>query len=232
MATVLLVGLSGPTLNVVSGLLNSVGCHILLAAAPRQHRRYIKLTLAITEFCPQDLPLPEFINRVRLLQPLQTLVIGPDLPEDQMAQILAPQHVVRYLQTATLTHQSREALKDWLPEAGRNVLKLGPLQMNLQDQTVHYGAQLLMFTPTEVRLLQVLMQRPGQHTACDTLEALVRCHNVQAHLGNVRRKLNMHSAVPMLRGNPGQGYTLDARRYTRHRADPGAALRIQLRSLM
>jgi hypothetical protein len=231
MGTVLLLGSRGPTLTSLSGLLKTLECRVLHADAPGQHGRSVNLTLAVIEFRPQDTPLAAFTRRLHLLAPLPTLVVGPDLAESQVERLLALPHVGSYLKINAPASEKRAALRAWLPELPRAVLSLGQLHLNVEDQSVRYGTQPLTFTLTEYRLLRVLMGRPGQRTDCATLAALARCRGVPAHLGNVRRKLAGWSAVPLLRGNPTQGYALDARRHPRALPDPGLALRTHLRQL-
>lgn len=231
METVLLLGSRGPVLTSLGSLLRTLDCRILLAAAPGAHAHFVKLTLAVAEFKPQQTPLAQFAEQLRRLAPVPTLVVGPDLPESQVASLLALEHVGEYIKLSAPASEKREILRAWLPEPARDVLTMGQLRLDLRDQSVRYGTQPLALTPSEFRLLRVLMQRPGQPTDCATLAALADCHDVPDQLSNVRRKLAACSAVPLLRGRPGQSYTLDARRFSRPLPDPGLALRTHLRQL-
>lgn len=231
METVLLLGSGGPTLTSLAGLLRTLECRVLLAAAPGSHAEFIRLTLAVAEFRPQTTSLGALIERLHRLAPLPTVVVGPDLPEGQVAQVLAPEHVGAYLKLSTPPWEKRETLRAWLPEPVREVLTLGPLRLDLRDQSVRHGTRRLALTPSEFRLLRVLMERPGEPTEGATLAALAACHDVPTHLGHLRRKLAACSAVPLLRAHPGQRYTLDARRSPRPLPNPALTLRTHLQRL-
>lgn len=231
MGTVLLLGSAGPTLNSLSAVLRTLECRVLLAASPGPHAEFIRLALAVAEFCPQETPLAEFAERLRSLAPLPTVVVGPDLPESQVAPLLAPGHVGGYLRLGTPAREKREALRAWLPQEAREVLSVGPLRLDPRGQKVQCGARPLNLTPREFRLLRALMQRPGEWAGSASLAALAACPDVPTHLGHLHRKLAACSAAPLLRVAPGPRYALDARRSPRFLPSPALTLRTHLQHL-
>lgn len=231
MDTVLLIASRGPTLTSFSSLLSTLDCHLLIAEPAAGDALPDGLQLVVIEFRPEESAAAQFTRRLEALAPRPTLVVGPDLPEGQIRQLLAPLPVGRYLRINTPVAGKREALQALLSRVPRPVLTVGQLHLDLRDRRARYGTQPLLLTATEFRLLRVLMQSPGQWHDCAALMAQAACHDVPVHLAHVRRKLAACSAAPLLRGNPRQGYTVDARRHARTLPDPGLALRTHLRHL-
>ncbi|MDE3105345.1 MAG: response regulator transcription factor [Acidobacteriota bacterium] len=97
----------------------------------------------------------------------------------------------------------------------QTVFDLGPIHLNISEQTVSVAGTLVAVSPTEFRVLEYLMHRPRAVVSKqELLEHLYdftweRHSNViEAHISNLRRKLREHAAGPLLETLRGRGYRL------------------------
>ncbi|HEX2865072.1 MAG TPA: response regulator transcription factor, partial [Deinococcales bacterium] len=95
-----------------------------------------------------------------------------------------------------------------------SVLRAGPLELDLGRVQARCGGKKLDLTPTEFRLLECLARTPGHvkrreellEAALPESDALERV--VDAHLKNVRRKLETLGSPEILETVRGMGYRL------------------------
>ncbi len=97
------------------------------------------------------------------------------------------------------------------------LLRLGSLSMNLTEQTVCLGEEVVELSPTEYRILEYLLHRPK--TVVSKRELLEHLYDftwehhsnvVEAHVSNLRRKLRSASQSTVLETLRGRGYRLVA----------------------
>ena len=97
------------------------------------------------------------------------------------------------------------------------VLRVGPLELNLLDQTVKRADREIDLRPREFRLLKYMMQRSGKVLTRATLFREVWNYKftpdtnlIDVHMGKLRRKIDATNEPPMIRNVRGVGFVLSA----------------------
>jgi DNA-binding response OmpR family regulator len=94
-------------------------------------------------------------------------------------------------------------------------IKLGEIELNTVDQTVHRAGVEVVLSPMEYRILEYLMHRP--RVAVSKRELLEHMYDynwehhsnvIEAHVSNLRRKLDGASGEPSIETLRGRGYRL------------------------
>lgn len=94
-------------------------------------------------------------------------------------------------------------------------LRLGEIVLNTVDQTVHRAGAEVVLSPMEYRILEYLMHRP--RVAVSKRELLEHMYDynwehhsnvIEAHVSNLRRKLDGPSGEPSIETLRGRGYRL------------------------
>lgn len=95
-------------------------------------------------------------------------------------------------------------------------LRVGPLELDMIGRTAFRGPRDLGLLPTEFKLLEYFMRRPGQTvTRAMLLEDVWRyrflpqTNLVDVHIGKLRRKLDAPGEPPLLRSIRSLGFKLD-----------------------
>jgi len=95
------------------------------------------------------------------------------------------------------------------------VLQVGPLRIDLIERSAMRGKRILDLLPTEFKLLEYLMRRPGQViTRIMFLEDVWHYRNmpqtnlVDVHIGKLRHKVDMAGDTPLIRSVRGSGFML------------------------
>ena len=103
-------------------------------------------------------------------------------------------------------------------EAAQTELVVGELRMDLLRRVVTRGGTAIDLLPTEWRLLEYMMRRPGQVLTRTMLLERVwdfafdpTTNVVDVHVSRLRRKLEAPNGPPLIRTIRGAGYVLDAR---------------------
>jgi len=96
-----------------------------------------------------------------------------------------------------------------------SVLHVSDVELNTVQQSVRRGGRLLDLSPTEYRILEYLMHRPRAIVSKkELLEHLYdfdwehHSNVIEAHVSNLRRKLNLAGAEPMIETLRHRGYRL------------------------
>jgi two-component system OmpR family response regulator len=96
-------------------------------------------------------------------------------------------------------------------------LRAGNLEMDLIEQAVRRGKALINLLPTEFKLLEYFMQRPGQIvTRAMLLEEVwhyrvgPQTNVIDVHLGNLRRKIDSRGKPSLIKNIRGVGFKLNA----------------------
>ena len=100
--------------------------------------------------------------------------------------------------------------------AGDATLRFGDLTLDRETRRVHRGGDEVRLGPTEFRLLECLMRRPGRVFSRAQLldivwgrEVYVEERTVDVHVGRLRKALNRGGAADLIRTVRGTGYALD-----------------------
>lgn len=99
--------------------------------------------------------------------------------------------------------------------ASHAVLTVGKLHLHTGEQTVHWDGIAILLSPTEYRILEVLMFRPRTLVPKrELLEAIYdftwehHSNVIEAHVSNLRRKLRGACGADLLETVRGRGYRL------------------------
>jgi two-component system OmpR family response regulator len=110
-----------------------------------------------------------------------------------------------------------EVMARRLVDAPTTKLRVGSLEMDLIEQTVRRGAKLIDLLPTEFKLLEYFLHRPGEIVTRAMLLEEVWHHRVgpqtnviDVHIGKLRRKIDMRGKPSMIRNIRGAGFKLSA----------------------
>ncbi|GGF04894.1 hypothetical protein GCM10011611_07890 [Aliidongia dinghuensis] len=110
-----------------------------------------------------------------------------------------------------------EALLRRPADTRATVLRVGPLEMDLIDRTVHRGPREIELLPREFKLLEYMMRRPDQTiTRAMLLEEVwhyrfvPQTNLIDVHMGKLRHKIDADGDVPMIVSVRGTGFMLRA----------------------
>lgn len=102
------------------------------------------------------------------------------------------------------------------PQIRSSALAVGDLSIDLEEQSVQRAGRNLSITRKEFMLLEYMMRRAGQLLSRPQIMEHVWnadgnpfSNTVEAHIRNLRRKLNEGGAEEMIMNIPGRGYMLD-----------------------
>ena len=99
------------------------------------------------------------------------------------------------------------------------MLKLADLEVDLLSRSVRRNGRELSLLPTEFKLLEFMLRNSGQVlTRTMMFEAVWGYHFdpgtnlIDVHIGRLRRKIDLHGLLPLLRTVRGSGYSLSDER--------------------
>lgn len=97
----------------------------------------------------------------------------------------------------------------------REVLRFGPIELDRRSRTVRCAGDSVRLTPTEFRLLEIMMQRPGEVVQRDGLRRSIwgldfdpGTRIVDVHIANLRRKLEKGGRCRIITTVRGVGFRL------------------------
>ena len=115
-----------------------------------------------------------------------------------------------------LTARVRALLRRSRPTIASGMATFGDLALDRETRRVHRGEREIHLGPTEFRLLDCLMQRPGRVYSREQLldivwgrDVYVEVRTVDVHIGRLRKALNARKQRDPIRTVRAAGYALD-----------------------
>ncbi len=127
----------------------------------------------------------------------------------------ADDYVTKPFSTTELLARIRAVLRRIRPGLAEDVLTCGDISINRSAHTVLRKGKELHLGPTEFRLLDYLMQRPGRVFSREQLldavwgsDVYVEARTVDVHIGRLRKALKRHGDPDPIRTVRSAGYSL------------------------
>ena len=116
-----------------------------------------------------------------------------------------------------LVARVRALLRRAKPSQAKGQLNFGDILLDLDAHRVSRGGKYIHLGPTEFRLLQYLMERPGTVFSREELlngvwgpDIYVEPRTVDVHIRRLRKALNIENSADVIRTVRAAGYALDA----------------------
>ncbi|HBJ91673.1 MULTISPECIES: phosphate regulon transcriptional regulator PhoB [Ponticaulis] len=126
----------------------------------------------------------------------------------------ADDYIAKPFSTTELMARIRAVMRRIRPGLAEDVLSCAGVEINRSSHTVMRDGQELHLGPTEFRLLDYLIQRPGRVFSREQLldsvwgaDVYVEARTVDVHIGRLRKALNKHSDVDLIRTVRSAGYS-------------------------
>ena len=130
----------------------------------------------------------------------------------------ADDYIVKPFSVPELSARVRALLRRAIPERVADVLSFGDIEVDREKKRVSRSGRVVDLGPTEYRLLEFLMERPGRVFSREQLldgvwgsDIYIDERTVDVHVGRLRKALNRGHAADPIRTVRGSGYALDDR---------------------
>jgi two-component system phosphate regulon response regulator PhoB len=127
-------------------------------------------------------------------------------------------YIVKPFSVPELLARIRALLRRASPERVAMILAIGDLELDREKKRVSRSARPVDLGPTEFRLLEFLMERPGRVFSREQLldgvwgsDVYIDERTVDVHVGRLRKALNRGHGIDPIRTVRGAGYSLDDR---------------------
>ena len=130
----------------------------------------------------------------------------------------ADDYIVKPFSVPELSARVRALLRRAIPERIADVLSFGDIEVDREKKRVSRSGRVVDLGPTEYRLLEFLMERPGRVYSREQLldgvwgsNIYIDERTVDVHVGRLRKAINRGHAADPIRTVRGSGYALDDR---------------------
>ena len=128
----------------------------------------------------------------------------------------ADDYVTKPFSMKELVARIHAVLRRANPAASGNVVTFGDISLDRETMRVTRGGEAVALGPTEFRLLETLIKRPGRVYSREQLldrvwgqDIYVEARTVDVHIGRLRKALNKGGAMDPIRTVRASGYALD-----------------------
>ncbi len=220
--TILLVDDDAALLEVTSIVLSSEGYEVLMAEDGAEALRIVsqeKLDLVVLDVMLPKTSGFEVLKKIREQTDVPVVMLtAKSQSVDKVVglELGADDYITKPFDTKELLARIRAILRRFRQQDGQDIrtLKLGPLELDPNGYTVTRNGELLDLTPTEFKILALLIRRPGQaftraqiSDAVSTSSHYLASRYIDVHISRLRHKIEDNPSKPrIIQTVPSVGY--------------------------
>ena len=221
--TVLLVDDDAALLEVMSIVLSSEGYRVVTAADGAEALREVgreSLDLVVLDIMLPKVSGFEVLKKIREKSDVPVVMLtAKSQSVDKVVglELGADDYITKPFDTKELLARIRAILRRFSRQEGRSrdgLLKLGPLELDPNGYTVTKRGELLDLTPTEFKILALLMKRPGRaftrtqiSESVSTGSHYLASRYIDVHISRLRAKVEADPKEPrIIQTVPSVGY--------------------------